>query len=452
MNSAQLKASILQQAIEGKLVPQLPDEGIVEQIGDVPTEVPFEIPASWKWVQLVNTCVYIQRGKSPKYSDKQEIPVIAQKCNQWDGMHIEKAKFIDPQTVDKYTTERWLQDNDLMWNSTGLGTLGRVAIYKDCLNPYQKAVADSHVTVIRTDSNILDPIYLYYYICSNTVQDVIEHRSDGSTKQKELATTTVKLYELPLPPLAEQKRIVAKIEELMPLVEEYGKAYDKLQELNDELPRKLKASILQEAIQGKLVPQLPEDGVVEQIGEAPAELPFEIPHTWTSCNLSDVAELITDGSHNPPPNTGSGIPVLSAKDLSNGFLTADKASRWTDEEHWTSEFKRCPVQKDDIVLCIVGATLGKVGRVKVETKAMLQRSLALIRVKESIITKDFFELFLNSLFCQKWLVKGSAGTAQKGIYLKSLRNLPVVIPPLAEQKRIVAKVDTLLEQIDLMTK
>ncbi len=209
----------------------------------------------------------------------------------------------------------------------------------------------------------------------------------------------------------------------------------------------LKASILQQAIEGKLVPQLPEEGVIEQIGPAPSEVPFEIPHNWSACKLSDVAELITDGSHNPPPNTGSGIPVLSAKDLTNGFLTDDNASRWTDEEHWTSEFKRCPVQMDDIVLCIVGS-IGKVGRVRVETKVMLQRSLALIRVNESIITKDFFEVFLNSLFCQKWLIKGSAGTAQKGIYLKSIRALPVVLPPITEQKRIVAKIEELMPLVE----
>ena len=156
-----MREQILDKAIRGQLVPQLQEEGVVEQIGDAPSEVPFEIPRSWKWVQLVNTCVYIQRGKSPKYSEIQEIPVIAQKCNQWDGVHLDKAKFIDPQTADKYTQERWLQDNDLMWNSTGLGTIGRIAIYKECLNPYKKAVVDSHVTVIRTDHKILEPRYLY---------------------------------------------------------------------------------------------------------------------------------------------------------------------------------------------------------------------------------------------------------------------------------------------------
>ena len=214
-----LKASILQEAIQGKLVPQLDSEEEVQQIGDAPENVPFAIPEKWKWVHLTHLCDYIQRGKSPKYSDIPKIPVIAQKCNQWDGFQIEKAKFIDPDSLKTYKEERLLQDQDVLWNSTGLGTLGRLAMYETCLNPYGIAVADSHVTVIRTKKGLLNPKFLYFYLCSPTVQNVIESRSDGSTKQKELATSTVKGYEFPLPPLLEQNRIVAKAEELLKRVE-----------------------------------------------------------------------------------------------------------------------------------------------------------------------------------------------------------------------------------------
>ena len=101
-----------------------------------------------------------------------------------------------------------------MWNSTGLGTLGRMAIYWEKLNPYKVAVADSHVTVIRPLKSCVIPQYLYSYFSSYTVQSVIEDKADGSTKQKELATNTVKRYLVPFPPLAEQMRIVEKIKEV----------------------------------------------------------------------------------------------------------------------------------------------------------------------------------------------------------------------------------------------
>ena len=252
-----LKKSILQEAIQGKLVPQIAEEGtaqeLLEQIktekeklvkdgklkksaltdsvifkGDdnkyfekngntemnITDEIPFEIPDSWSWVRLNDICSYIQRGKSPKYSLIKKYPVVAQKCNQWSGFSIDKAQFIDPDTLSSYGEERILQDGDLMWNSTGLGTLGRMAIYCSTLNPYELAVTDSHVTVIRAMKKFVLPQYLYYYFTSNTVQSVIEDKSDGSTKQKELATATVKTYLVPIPPLMEQSRIISKIEQL----------------------------------------------------------------------------------------------------------------------------------------------------------------------------------------------------------------------------------------------
>ena len=249
-----LKKSILQEAIQGRLVPQITEEGtakelleqikaekqklvkegklkksalndsIIFRVDDnkyweksedgavcVDEEIPFEIPSNWAWVRLDDICSFIHRGKSPKYSPIKKYPVVAQKCNQWDGFSIEKAKFIDPQSISLYNDEYFLQDRDLMWNSTGLGTLGRMAIYYTILNPYELAVADSHVTVIRPYKTHIVSEYLYYYFASNTVQSVIEDKSDGSTKQKELATKTVKAYLVPIPPFAEQQRIVQKI-------------------------------------------------------------------------------------------------------------------------------------------------------------------------------------------------------------------------------------------------
>ena len=185
-------------------------EKIDDKVLDINDEIPFDIPDSWSWVRLQQVCTYIHRGKSPKYSDMKKFPVIAQKCNQWDGFHIEKAQYIAPESVSSYADESILRDKDLLWNSTGLGTLGRIGLYPEASNPFGFAVADSHVTVIRTLPGYIRPEYLLMYFSSPTVQNVIEDRASGSTKQKELATETVKYYVVPIPPLAEQDRIIDK--------------------------------------------------------------------------------------------------------------------------------------------------------------------------------------------------------------------------------------------------
>ena len=254
---ADLKKSILQSAVQGKLVEQdasdEPASVLLERIREerqklikagkikrdksgesvifrrdnshyeirdgeevcIDEELPFEIPATWEWIHLDEVCEYIQRGKSPKYSPIRKYPVIAQKCNQWSGFSIDQAQFIEPESISSYTKERILQDRDLLWNSTGLGTLGRMVIFKTELNPYELAVADSHVTVIRPLKDYVLSEFLYSYFANPTVQTVIESQSDGTTKQKELATSTVKGYYVPLPPLAEQHRIINKMEELL---------------------------------------------------------------------------------------------------------------------------------------------------------------------------------------------------------------------------------------------
>ena len=311
MNGKQLKNSILQWAIQGKLVPQdsndEPASVLLEKIrqekerlikekkikrdknasiiyrgednsyyekmlatGEVKCideEIPFEIPSSWSWARLLNVSIYIQRGKSPKYSPIKKYPVVAQKCNQWAGFSIDKAQFIEPESLSKYAIERILQDEDLMWNSTGLGTLGRMAVYYAKLNPYELAVADSHVTVIRLFKPFVSPLFFYFYFVSPTVQSVIEDKSDGSTKQKELSTTTVCNYLVPIPPRNEQTRIISKVTSLLPVIEKYGTQQEKLENLNRTINEQIKKSVLQEAIQGKLVPQIAEEGTAQKLLE-----------------------------------------------------------------------------------------------------------------------------------------------------------------------------------------
>ena len=237
-----LKKSILQSAIQGKLTEQLATDDNVEDLLQAikeekerlikekkikkqkplpeitEEEILFAIPENWKWVRLDDICVYLQRGKSPIYSDIKKYPVVSQKCNQWSGFTLEPAKYLAPEVLEKYADERYLKKHDILINSTGLGTVGRVCLFKTD-SKYPIVVADSHVTVVRS-TRLISEIYIKYFLSSPHIQDNIEDMCSGSTKQKELALNTIKNLLVALPPLAEQKRIVEKLDKLLADIEE----------------------------------------------------------------------------------------------------------------------------------------------------------------------------------------------------------------------------------------
>ena len=519
MTAQQLKNSILQMAVQGKLVPQDPndepasvlleriraekerlikekkikreknpsvifkgaDNTPYEKIGDevrsLADEVPFDIPNSWEWVRLIDVCEYIQRGKSPKYSPIKKYPVVAQKCNQWSGFSIEKAQFIEPDSLSSYGPERLLQDNDLMWNSTGLGTLGRMAIYKTAANPYELAVADSHVTVIRPLKQFVLPEYLYYYFANPSVQSVIEDQADGTTKQKELATATIKAYLTPIPPLNEQRRILTKLSEVLPVVKSYGAVYGETVAMQEAFPEALKKSILQEAVQGKLVPQDPSDEPAEALLERiraekqrlikegkikkdkhesvifrrdnshyekrgseevciDDELPFDIPSTWMWSRLSSIVTVLGDGIHGTPVYSANGTTAfINGNNLQDGkIVIKPDTKRVTDEE--ASKHKRC-LTKDTVLLSING-TIGNVAFYDGE-HVILGKSACYFNLLSGV-SKEYVRLVLETDYFEKYAVSVATGTTIKNVPLAGMRNLLVPIPPTAEQAKIVQAV------------
>ena len=445
-------------------------------------EVPFEIPESWEWARLIEVCEYIQRGKSPKYSTIKKYPVIAQKCNQWDGFSIEKAKFIEPDSLQSYGEERLLQDNDLMWNSTGLGTLGRIAIYKSALNPYELAVADSHVTVIRPFKAYILPEYLYYYFASPSVQNVIEDKADGTTKQKELATATIKAYLIPIPPLDEQKRILEKLDEVLPIVEKYKVVYDTAESLQDTFPDRLKKSILLQAVQGKLVPQDPSDEPAEVLLEhiraekqrlikegkikkdkhesiifrrdnshyekrgseevcIDDEIPFQIPENWAWARLSSFGVFSsgkTPSMSNPQFWNGD-IPWVTSKDMKRPVIT--------DSEMHITELAASTMQ------LYPAGTLLLVAR-----SGILKRLLPLCTLGiDSTINQDIKAFKLYDIDLSEWLYYGikafepyilkelvKSVTTVESLKFDEFSAMLLPVPPLAEQHRITSAIKAML--------
>ncbi len=237
-----MKKSLLQYAIEGKLVPQRKEEGTAKDLlAEIRTEKarlvkekkikkskplpaitddekPFDIPDNWEWVHLDDIVIKdIKRGKSPTYTVKSNILVFAQKCNTKKGyIDLSLAKFLDEEKFKKYPATEYMINDDIIINSTGTGTLGRVGFFQK-ENLDDVIVPDSHVTIIRTSKNSYAR-YVFYVLKAN--QPIFERMGEGSTKQKELRPSSLASFVIPLPPLAEQHRIVAKLEELLPLCQQ----------------------------------------------------------------------------------------------------------------------------------------------------------------------------------------------------------------------------------------
>lgn len=193
--------------------------------------------------------------------------------------------------------------------------------------------------------------------------------------------------------------------------------------------------------------QLESEPEVAQIGEKPKKRPFVIPEKWKWVPLSEVLSEISDGTHNPPPNSGKGIPVLSAKNVDKGIIDVQAVTRWTTEEQWLIEDKKIHVEPGDVLLTIVGS-IGRTAVVPDDApKFMLQRSVCVMKSK-AFLDSDFLALMLTSEPLLEWMKDRASGTAQKGIYLRTLKTMPFPIPPLSEQRRIVTKLKKLFEQID----
>lgn len=171
----------------------------------------------------------------------------------------------------------------------------------------------------------------------------------------------------------------------------------------------------------------------------------ELPKGWMQTSLGELCTKLTDGSHNPPKAKATGLPMLSAKNIQNGKLDFGLGSRLITEEEFVAEDKRTRISKGDVLLTIVGA-LGRSAIVSTHEKFTLQRSVAVLSAP--IISSDYLKYAIESPSFQKQIFDNAKGTAQKGIYLKKLRELNMVLPPLAEQKRIVEKLDEVLAQVD----
>lgn len=483
MTAQELKNSILQLAVQGKLVSQCKDdEPASELLKKIITirnqiekkhikslssvseeEISFEIPESWMLLRLGDFC-QVYNGNSINATAKQE-----KYSRQCDGYSFIATKDLGFDHIIDYDNGIYIPKEETVFKiaragsillcmeggSAGkkIGILDRDVCFGNklcCFTPY-----------------VIDNQYLYYYLQSPVFfSDFFASMTGliggvGSAKLKNILC--------PIPPLAEQKRIVERIEELMPLIEEYGKAEEELSKLNAEFPDKLRKSILQQAVQGKLTAcdtadepasellkrikaekeALIKSGKIKKEKPLPAitddEKPFDIPDTWEWVRLSDVAEVARGKSKHRPRNDkilyeNGKIPLIQTGDVAraDGEIT-DCKTFYNDvglaqSKLWTKG-----------TLCLtIAANIADVAILGID--ACFPDSVVGINGYYPIDSNKYFMYMLEAY--QTILDGKATQSAQKNLNVDTILSVSFPFPPLAEQKRIVKRVEELFAMCD----
>ena len=519
MTGKQLKNSILQWAIQGKLVPQDPtdepasvllekirqekerlikekkikrdknasiiyrgeDNSYYENIlatGEVKCideEIPFEIPQGWEWERWGNISISIQYGYNAPALSIGAIKMVRISDIQNDRVLWDKVPFcqIESKDIDTYL----LKPRDILFARTG-GTVGKSFLIEDMP---ERAIYAGYL--IRTQySELLNPQYMKSFMQSQLYWEQLKNGTIA-TAQPNCNGQTLSRMLLPIPPQKEQQRIIDKLNKVALHIENYDSYHKKLEQINTDITTSLKKSILQEAIQGKLVPQIAEEGTAqelfeqiqeekrrlvkegklrktalatstifrgddnkyyEQVGkkclDITEEIPFEILDSWSWCHLNDIAESDLGKTMNKGQNAGKLVPYLCSI---NVYWNKIDLSKIKQAQFTESDLAKYLLQKNDLLIC----EGGDIGRAAIWDKGEImyyQNALHRVRFYGKVFPKFF--LYILSLYKALGLLdKKSKGMTIKHFTKSALNSIVIPLPPLLEQKRIIEKIDQLMQ-------
>ena len=417
-----------------------------EQVGtaapkDISDEIPFEIPETWAWCRLKDVVKQISAGgdkpekcvKTP--TEECNIPIYSNgETNEGLYGYTNVARIFEPSLT-----------------VSGRGTIGYTCVRR---TPY--------VPIVRLITIIPMEIVTLEYL-QKALSVLIVQAAGIGTSIPQLTVPMLAPQLFPLPPLAEQKRIVAKLEQVLPLAEEYGAAQEQLDKLNKELPEALKKSILQEAIQGKLVPQNPKDepasallakirkeketlvkqgllkkSALDEIPIDEEEIPFEIPDTWAWCRLGDIFDHKNGKQLNTANKNGLPRKYITTSNL---YWDHFKLENLKTMYFTNDELDRCTAIKGDLLVC-EGGDIGRAAIWNEDFDICIQNHIHKLRAYIDVCTKFFWNVLF---FYKKTGLIGGKGIGIQGLSSKALHNILIPLPPLAEQKRIVDKLEQLFK-------
>lgn len=482
MTPEQLKASILQYAIQGKLVEQRPEEGTAEDLynlikenhpvlkeskGDLVFDaIDFDIPENWKWVELNQLYEFVDyRGKTPNKISEGVFLITASNIRQ-GYMDYTRKEHISKDEYETRKSRGITEKGDLLFTTEAPMGYAAICDLEEC------SCGQRVITFKEYVNNTAFPKLFMFFILSPSFQKELIDNCTGTTA-KGIKADKLKHLRLPLPPIEEQHRIVAKIEELLPFVDRYAASYEKLEQFNAKFPEDMKKSILQYAIQGKLVEQRPDEGTAEEdfvikckedkeksIIEGkyrkesyrgkivPEDVPFEIPDSWMWMYISDMS-LFQEG----PGILGKdfrtqGIPLIRIAGM-QGEEVSLAGCNYLDPQMVCEKWEHFKLDYGDIVIS-TSASMDKIAEVKEEAVGAIPYT-GLIRFKMyGGISKEYFKWFIRSSFYMSQVDNQKSGGTIKHYGPTHLKQMIIPIPPLEEQNRIVAKIEELLPYCEML--
>ncbi|HFQ5206914.1 TPA: restriction endonuclease subunit S [Vibrio vulnificus] len=392
-----------------------------------------DLPKGWVETNFEDVSDYIQRGKGPKYTEHSDYPVVNQKAVRWFGLQEEYLKYVHPEQWEKWDEQRYIRLGDILWNSTGTGTIGR-ACHIDEIQLAKAKVVDSHVTIVRTNE-LVDSKFAFYWIKHPEIQNNINGLYNGSTNQVELSKKIVQSTRFPLAPLAEQKRIVEKLDEVLAQVDTIKARLDGI----PDLLKRFRQSVLASAVSGKLTEEWRGDSEAsiddraEESVQFHEDYAFVVPTSWTLTAIGNLSKFqqglqIAKSSRRSEPSADV-LPILRTVNYDNQFSN--------DVHYAVVDEKSIIAQPEDIVL----SRTGTVGRVLTGYKGVMHNNTFRLNYNRMLLIREYLMYFLTSPYCQTYVVENSGRSTQPDLTHKAFSRCPISVPDVSEQKEIVRLVD-----------
>ncbi|PEQ90728.1 restriction endonuclease [Bacillus sp. AFS006103] len=414
-------------------------ELLLEEVLVPEDEQPYEVPDNWVWTNLNSLSKLVVDGShNPPPKQREGYPMLSGR-NILDGnINFETDRYLSEENYQKEYKRTPIESDDVLL--TIVGTIGRTTVVPKECSPF---VLQRSVALIKP---MINSKYLSYYFSSPVFQSYLQRNARG-TAQKGVYLQTLKSSSVPLPPLLEQYRISEKLERLLNKIEEAKKLIEEAKEIFELR----KVAIFDKAFRGELTEEWREKNLsslppaLDESGDIIKEWKpiIKIPNTWVYKSINDICVKVTDGTHDTPKRTESGVPYITAKHIRDGIIDFDNCDYVSEEVHKVI-YSRCNPEKNDILLVNIGAGAATPALIDVNFQFSL-KNVALLKPDNSTIDSKYLEYYLR--FVKLFLFTNiTSGGSQPFLSLKKIKTIPIIVPSLQEQKVIVNKLDSIFSK------